>query len=99
MLGFELCITHVLMQPRCETFEIFIHNVMAQLPDRPVNARPFADQAAVEFCVSAVYQADNPGALVPATMADPGALENEPQAVREPRTRRCPQLSSDLTGQ
>ena len=50
---------------------------------RTVHAGPLAHQAAVVLRVPAVDQPDHPGSAVPAAVPDPGALEDQPEPVRE----------------
>ena len=99
MLGLELRISHVLVQPGGQALAILIDDVVGQPADRPVHADPLADQASVELRIAAIDEPDYPRAAIPAAVADPGALEYEPEALREGRARRCVQLDRDLRGQ
>ena len=82
-----------------QALSILINDVVRQPADRPVHADPLADQASVELRIAAIDEPDYPRAAIPAAVANPGALEYEPEALSKGRARRCIQLDRYLRGQ
>ena len=98
-LRLKLGITYVLMQPGGKALAIVVNYVIGQSADWPVHAGSLTDQAAVELGITAIDQPDDPRPPIPPAVANPGALENQPETVNKRRAGGCAKLHCYLRGQ